>query len=98
MIRIPSTVIDYVLKTGKWAFVCSVLILALHNWAVLDISNIITNILWGYLIINTLGVASIIYRRYNLKSSVKKCPYCSGELRYKLVYICPNCGELKAEK
>jgi len=95
---IPSRVIDYTLRTGKFFFVIAVIVLALNHWNFKYFPEESITFLWIYLIINSLAVSAIIYRRYALKPTSKLCPYCNGSLQGKIVYTCPNCGELKPKK
>ena len=96
---IPPQLVDYILKSGKWVFVLVIVILSLNHWNFINISSTaMLDIMWGYLVLNSFGVAAIIYRRYSLKSSKDVCPYCKGELQQKITYTCPECGELKPEK
>jgi len=95
---IPNRVIEYSLKTGKYFFIISVIILALDHWNYKFFPEGMIIFLWLYLIINSFAVSRIIYRRYASKSTSKKCPYCNGSLQGKIIYNCPNCGDLEPKK
>ena len=96
--KIPPDFADYVLKSGQWFFVFDVILLALNSWDIFHIPDVWLNVMWVYLLLNTFAVATIIYRKYSLKSSNLICPYCKGQLKAKTLYVCPKCGELKPEK
>lgn len=97
--NIPPLIVDWALKSGKWFFIINILLLSGDYWNFINISStVMLDVMWGYLVINSIGVAAIIYRRYSLKSSKDICPYCKGELQQKITYTCPECGELKPEK
>ena len=97
--NIPPKLLDWIFAGGKLGFCAAVFILAFNHWEIFTIENSMhTDALWFYVLINTFGVATIVYRRYKFKPSGKYCPKCSGELQIVTEFKCPNCGEVEFKK
>ncbi len=92
-----------ILKSGTWALVGAILLVAFNYWSVIDLSKLpiswFTDLLYFYIIVNASSVSIFGYLDRKERAKVDPiCPHCKDLVLVKPRYHCPNCGDIKFEK
>ncbi len=90
-------------KFGKATFVVILFVIAFHHWGILNLSGIpipyLTDILYGYLLLNGAVATPFIYMERRARVRVaKNCPRCGEPLEVITNFSCPKCGQIRFDK